>query len=219
MYDPQSFAIILYGNALPRVTQGSVVTFTVYIYRSKITSMIWDAAWPQETFAWYLDGNEVAATSPSGTVAAPTHCHWSAGSPYWCGAAPRLPAPPSPTRCSLPVSLRPGPGACAALWWRTQALSQVTGVIKVARVCLCGISLSSWVPLVLVGSSLSLPPPRPFPMRLYLTVCFLRKPTWDTFLFTRSSFPICDSTFSWPFSHFFIISYLLLFRLSSLCLF
>lgn len=120
--------------------------------------MIWDVCWPQETFAWYLDDNEAAAMSPSGTVAAPTHCHCLAGPPYWCGAAPRLPAPPLPTRHSPSVSLRPGSGVCAALWWRIQALSQVTDVIKVERVSLCGSSLSFWVPLVFVGSSLSLSP-------------------------------------------------------------
>ena len=65
--------------------------------------------------------SEVVAISTLGTVAAPTHCHYSAGSPCWHRTAPQLPAPPSPARFSPLASLRLGPGVCAAPWWRTWA--------------------------------------------------------------------------------------------------
>lgn len=58
--------------------------------------------------------SEVAAISALGTVAAPAHCHYSAGSRCRHRTALQLLAPPSPARFSPLASLRLGPGACAA---------------------------------------------------------------------------------------------------------
>lgn len=101
--------------------------------------------------------NEATAISTSDTVAAPTHCLWTAGSPCWHGAAPRLPAPPSPTRIFPPASLRPGPGVFVQLHDEGHGLfSQVTHVTKADVACPCVFPFLLPASICLVGSALSL---------------------------------------------------------------